>query len=125
MTKLDELRERYAWFEDELQAARKAGKIDSQHVRFFVSEVWPILLDENDEPILSEDGEVQYDRDANPFYFGTAQAYNFVEGTAGIPAGMTRFQLELLDETSHDHFLECVCEDLSRELANAVSSRVG
>lgn len=124
MTKLDELRRRYSWFEDALRVAHADGKIDSESVRFWIQERQPILVDDEGEPILDNEGELQYDWDAEPYYFGTAQAWSYVgDPPSGTVAGTMEMALPLLDQADRATVLDAVCEDLSHEHAEMLAFR--
>jgi hypothetical protein len=121
MTKLDELRKRYAWFEQSLQRALAAGKIGSENVRFFVDQRQPLLYDDEGKLVLDSDGEPQIDTDADPFYFGVAQAYSYVgDPPTHTVAGHMKLALQLLDDRDAiARVIDVVCMDLSADHARA------
>lgn len=123
---LADLQKRYAWFGELLETARAEGKIESEAVRFFISERQPILLDEDGEPALDADGESQYDWDAEPFYFATVQAWSYIgDPPSRTVAGTVDVALQLLDRGWSGMVLDVLCADLNalhaREMARATA----
>ena len=121
--RLYELRARYAWFDKALREAHAEGKVEAESVRFFVDVRQLFLYGDDGEPVLDSDGEAQYDPDAEPIYFGCAQAYSYVgDPPRATVAGCLEVALQLLDQAAaRSIVLEVVCEDLNaayeRELA--------
>lgn len=116
--KLAELQKRYAWFGGRLAVAHEQGMIDSEAVRFFIAQVQPILYDDHGDPILDADGLPVFDWDAEPTYYGRAQAYSYVGQACGprperTVAGQVDLSLQMLDRASPSVVLRLVCEDLS------------
>jgi hypothetical protein len=105
--KLADLQKRYAWFGDALSRAHAKGDIDSEAVRFLIAEARPL------------------DPDAEPAYFGRAQAYSYIgEPPTRTVAGSIDVALQLLDRVANRVALvDALCADLSalhaRELAAA------
>lgn len=107
--KLTDLRKRYAPFGEALSKAHAHGKINSENVRFFIEEGRP--------QILGEDGKYHDDPDAEPFYYGRAQAYDYV---GDPPSGTIATQIDVslvLDRSSYGMVLGVLCKDLNAHLA--------
>lgn len=107
--KLTDLRKRYAPFGEALSKAHADGKINSENVRFFVAEGHP--------QILGEDGKYHDDPDAEPFYYGRAQAYEYVgDPPSATIATQIDVALQLLDRSPHYVVLGVLCDDLNAHL---------
>ena len=97
--KLSDLQKRYAWVGAELSAAHADGKIDSESVRFFITNTQPLLRDEED---------------AEPVYFGVAQAYSYIgDPPTHTVAGSVNVSLQFLDQVPCATVVDALCADLS------------
>jgi hypothetical protein len=121
--KLADVQKRYLWFDAALKKAHAEGKIKSDGVRFLIVQEQPLLYDKNGVLVLDDYGNPLHDWQAEPYYYGRAQAYSYVGDPTRTIAGQMEVSLQLLGRAATGMVIDVLCADLSalhaRELARA------